>query len=132
MKAQSIDWCGLKMDSILLQLQMIAGPFQTPHLASDITFPGLFFFMFVEFICFDVAFYDSYAFVICSAAIEAMVLCGYEGSMFCVETPSYIHFVYCGQDIIVAILIHKLRWAKSIVVLFSRSWLCDRILVSMV
>jgi hypothetical protein len=41
MKAQSIDWCGLKMDSILLQLQMIAGPFQTPHHASDITFPGL-------------------------------------------------------------------------------------------
>jgi nitrate/nitrite-specific signal transduction histidine kinase len=34
MKAQSIDWCGLKMDSILLQLQMIAG--------SDTTFPELF------------------------------------------------------------------------------------------
>ncbi len=95
-------------------------------------FSRTFFFLFVEFICFDVAFYDSYAFIICSAAIEAMVLCGYEGSMFCVEAPSYIHFVYCGQDIIVAILVHKLRWAKSIVVLFSRSWLCDRILVSMV
>ncbi len=95
-------------------------------------FSRTFFFLFVEFICFDVAFYNSYAFIICSAAIEAMVLCGYEGSMFCVETPSFIHFVYCGQDIIVAILVHKLRWAKSIVVSFSRSWLCDRILVSMV
>ncbi len=107
MKAQSIDWCGLKMDSILLQLQMIAGPFQTPHHASDIIFPGLFSFCLLSSFALMLHFMIV-AFIICSAAIEAMVLCGYEGSMFCVETPSYIHFVYCGQDIIVAILEHKL------------------------